>query len=55
MTLEAAAAELSALLQQTQEQFRFFQELGVGGVEPLPLVQKTKQPGESLEQIWSEL
>lgn len=55
MTLEAAAAELSDLLQQTKEQFRFFQELGVSGVEPPTLVEVAKQRGETLEQIWSEL
>src|SRR5687767_2516959 len=55
MTTEAAAAELSDLLQQTREQFRFFQELGVSGVEPPTLAVVPKKPGDSLEQIWSEL
>jgi uracil-DNA glycosylase len=55
MIPKAAAAELSDLLQQTKEQLRFFQELGVSGVEPPTLVEVAKQPGEQLEQIWSEL
>ena len=55
MNLDAAAAELSDLLKQTQEQLRYFQELGVSGVEPVQSAAVPKQAGESLEQIWSEL
>jgi DNA polymerase len=55
MNLDAAAAELSDLLKQTQEQLRYFQELGVSGVEPVQSAAAPKQAGESLEQIWSEL
>ena len=57
MTQDWATAELSALLQQTQEQLTYFQELGVTGIEPLPTTQKTAvaPSGDSLEQIWAEL
>ena len=57
MSVDAAAAELSDLLRQTQEQLLYFQELGVTGIEPsLPSPQDSKTTsGETLEQIWAEL
>jgi len=55
MTQDWATTELSALLQQTQEQLTYFQELGVTGIEPLPASQNSAPSGDALEQIWSEL
>ena len=56
MNLDAAAAELSDLLQQTQEQLRYLQELGVSDAEPAASrAEPLTQSNETLEQIWSEL
>jgi DNA polymerase len=52
-----AAAELSDLLRQTQEQVVYFQELGVTGIDP-PLTPSNNCEStspETLEQIWAEL
>jgi DNA polymerase len=57
MTQDWATAEFSALLQQTQEQLSYFQELGVTGIDPLPVPQRaeTTTSADPLEQIWAEL
>lgn len=57
MNLDAAAAELSDLLQQTQEQLLYLQELGISGVEPATSspAEPPTQANETLEQIWAEL
>ena len=57
MNLDPAAAELSDLLQQTQEQLLYLQELGISGVEPATSspAEPPTQANETLEQIWAEL
>lgn len=57
MNVAGAAAELSDLLRETQEQLVYFQELGVTGIDPpLPPANDSESTAaETLEHIWSEL
>lgn len=58
MTTDSAASELTSLLQQTQEQLRYLQELGATGIEPHTAGDRSTDAlpsQERLEDIWAEL